>query len=224
MKNIGVILAGNGFLDGAEIREAVLTLLSIDQQGAKATIFAPDFDQFHTINHLTNEEMKEKRNVLIESARIARGQIHPLEDINIDELDGLIIPGGFGVAKNLSTIAFDGAKAKVDKTFQQIMVSAFERKIPIGAICISPAVICLILKEASPSLTIGDDEATAGLINSLGGNHIQSEVTDVHVDEKNKIVSTPAYMFGDARLSKVATGIDKCVKEVIALINQGSGS
>ena len=101
MKNIGVILAGCGYLDGAEIREAVLTLLAIDQHGAKAKMFAPNIDQHHVVNHLSGEETKETRNVLLESARIARGEIQDLQDLNMSDLDAIILPGGFGVAKKL---------------------------------------------------------------------------------------------------------------------------
>ena len=217
MKNIGVILAGCGYLDGAEIREAVLTLLSIDQHGAKAKIFAPNIDQHHVVNHLSGEETNETRNVLLESARIARGEIQDLENLDMNELDALILPGGFGVAKNLSSLAFDGADAKINEKLNHVLHQALELKKPIGAICISPAVICLGINQAKPTLTIGTDGATANVIETLGGTHEQTQAHEVSIDEKNKIVSTPAYMHGEAPISKICIGIDKCIKKVLDL-------
>ena len=218
MKNIGVILAGCGYLDGAEIREAVLTLLSIDQHGAKAKIFAPNIDQHHVVNHHSGEETNETRNVILESARIARGEIQDLENLDMNELDAIILPGGFGVAKNLSSLAFDGPDGKINEQLNKILHQALELKKPIGAICISPAVICLGIGKSNPKVTIGNDEGTVGAIEALGGTHKQTQANEIVIDEKNKIISTPAYMHGDAPLAKIAEGIDKCVKKVIELI------
>ena len=218
MKNIGVIMAGCGYLDGAEIREAVLTLLSIDKHEAKATIYAPNVDQHHVVNHLTGEETGESRNVLLETARIARGEVKDLSEVNMNELDALIIPGGFGVAKNLSSLAFDGPKGNIHSDFSKVLIDCHKSNKPIGAICISPAVICLALGKAQPELTIGNDSSTAGVISELGGKHVDCEVHQIYTDEKNKIVSTPAYMYGDAPISKIAEGIDQCVNQVISLI------
>ena len=136
MKNIGVIMAGCGYLDGAEIRESCTLLLSIDKQGASPAIFAPNIDQYHVVNHLTGEETGELRNVLLESARIARGEINDLSEIDMNELDGLIIPGGFGVAKNLSSLAFDGEKGRINPDFSKLLKDCHESNKPIGAICI----------------------------------------------------------------------------------------
>ena len=217
MKNIGVILAGCGYLDGAEIRESVLTLLCIDECGANAEIFAPNINQHHVVNHLNGEEKNEARNVLEESARIARGKIKDLESLEINKLDALILPGGFGVAKNLSNLAFNGPEGEINETLSQILTTALEQKKPIGAICISPAVICLGIGKASPEVTIGNDEGTAGAIKALGGIHQNKTVKEIQIDMKNKIVTTPAYMYDDASISDVAAGISQCVKKVIEL-------
>ncbi len=218
MKNIGVIISGCGYLDGAEIREAVLTLLSIDKYGARPSIYAPNVDQYHVVNHLTGEETGESRNVLLEAGRIARGEVIDLSEIKMNELDALIIPGGFGVAKNLSSLAFEGQKGSIHPVFSKVLKDCHDSHKPIGAICISPAVICMALGKAQPELTIGNDTSTAGIINELGGKHIDCDVHQIHTDKKNKIVSTPAYMYGDAPISRIAQGIDQCVKEVINLI------
>ena len=217
MKNIGVILAGCGYLDGAEIREAVLTLLAVDQHGAKAKIFAPNIDQHHVVNHLNGEETKETRNVLLESARIARGEIQDLQDLNMSELDAIILPGGFGVAKNLSTLAFDGPNGKINEQLNQVLHQALELKKPIGAICISPAVICLGIGKSNPEVTIGNDEGTAEAIKALGGTHVSLNPNESHIDTKNKIVSTPAYMYDNAPISQIFQGINDCVKNIIEL-------
>ena len=217
MKNIGVILAGCGYLDGAEIREAVLTLLAIDQHGAKAKMFAPDINQHHVVNHLSGRETNETRNVLLESARIARGDIEDLKNLNINELDAIILPGGFGVAKNLSSLAFDGPNGEINQQLNQVLQQALELKKPIGAICISPAVICLGIGKSNPEVTIGNDEATAGVIQSLGGTHVNLSPSESHIDTKNKIVSTPAYMYDDAPISQIYQGINDFVKNVIEL-------
>ncbi len=217
MKNIGVILAGCGYLDGAEIREAVLTLLAIDTRGAKARIFAPNINQHHVINHLSGEEQTETRNVLIESARIARGEIEDLNQLDLNTLDAIILPGGFGVAKNLSDLAFNGPNGKINEQLKIILQQAIELRKPIGAICISPAVICLGLGEKSPSVTIGNDEGTAGAISSLGGIHHNKNADEIQVDEVNKIISTPAYMYDQASISDIAIGIDLCVQKVLEM-------
>ena len=218
MKNIAVILSGCGYLDGAEIRESVLTLLALDQTGACSHIYAPDVDQHHVINHLSGEEVKiETRNVLTESARIARGSVKDIKELDMKTVDAIVVPGGFGVAKNLSSLALKGPDGEINKSFKNVLQEAITLKIPIGAICISPAVICLALGSKSPEVTIGEDEGTAGAIESMGGIHIKTYANEIHIDEKNKIVSTPAYMYDDASISDVYEGISKCVKKVIDL-------
>ena len=104
-KNILVILSGCGVYDGAEIHESVLTLLALARHGASVTIAAPNKDQMHVINHATGDVMSESRNVMVEAARIARGQITDLSEIQSGDYDAVFIPGGFGAAKNLCTFA-----------------------------------------------------------------------------------------------------------------------
>lgn len=213
MKKIGVLLAGCGYLDGAEINESVFTLLALSNKNVTAKIFAPNIKQFHTVNHLTGEESGEVRNVLNESARIARGEIEDITKIKVSHLDALIIPGGFGVAKNLSDFAFKGIDAQVNESVQNIIKDFHQQKKPIGAICISPAVVSLMIKA---KLTIGNDIATASAINSLGSTHQEATAEEVVIDKENKIVSTPAFMTSSP-LSEIYKGIEKCVTEVIKL-------
>ncbi len=217
-KKVAVILSGCGFLDGAEIRESVLTLLALDKQDAEVKIFAPNTNQHHTINHLDSSEVQAQRNILEEAARIARGEIQPLSELEADRFDALVIPGGFGVAKNLSTLAFKGASGEINTEFAATLRSFYNQKKPIGAICIAPAVICLELGKEGIEVTIGNDSGTAEAIHTLGAKHIDCNVDEIHVDEKHRIVSTPAYMYGDAKISGVAVGIEKCIAKVLEML------
>jgi enhancing lycopene biosynthesis protein 2 len=213
MKKIGVILSGCGFMDGAEINEAVLTLLAISRQGATPLLMAPNVNQYHVINHTNGQAVQETRNVLIESSRIARGEIKDINEVSADDFDALMIPGGFGVAKNLSNFAFKGAQAAIIPEVAKMLKAVNDQQKPIGAICISPAVLALLFKA---KLTIGSDEATSQIINDLGGQHFQKNANEIQVDEELKIVSTPAFML-NAPLHEISEGIDQCVKKVIEL-------
>jgi enhancing lycopene biosynthesis protein 2 len=212
MKKFAVVLSGCGVFDGAEIHEATLTLLAIAQQGASYDIFAPDVNQYHVINHLTHKEMPEKRNVLVESARIARGKIRPLSQFNASSYDALIFPGGFGAAKNLSTVAFDGPNAKVNPDVEAAVKSMHKAGKPIGALCIAPAVIAKILTGIE--VTIGDDSGMAATIRKMGGVHINTTHGEVVVDKKNKIFTTPCYML-DATIVQIYEGARNVVNEIM---------
>lgn len=214
MKKIAVVLAGNGVYDGAEIHEAVLTLLAIARQGAQYQCFAPDIEQAQVVNHLTGKVMPEKRNVLVEAARIARGNIKPLSAYKAEDFDALIFPGGFGVAKNLCTFAFDGIKCKVNPDVEKAVRATAVAEKPIGALCISPVLMAKILTEVE--VTIGDDEATADAIENLGATHINATHGEIVVDEKYKLVTTPCYML-DATIDQIADGAENLVKKIIAL-------
>ena len=219
MKKIGVVLSGCGFYDGAEIHESVLTLLAIDKAGAEAICMAPDMKQMHVINHLNGEETGEKRNVLQESARIARGNIKNIADIKVGDIDALIFPGGFGAAKNLCDFAVKGSECDVQPDVASLVKVMIEAKKPVGAACIAPALIAGIFKgneNTKPSLTIGNDKDTAGAIETMGSSHVNCQVKEFTVDHENKIVSTPAYMLA-TRITDVAEGIEKMVNAVIEM-------
>jgi enhancing lycopene biosynthesis protein 2 len=214
---VGVILSGCGFKDGAEIHESVLTLLALDRAGAEAVCFAPDIDQAQVIDHRTDEAMAEKRNVLRESARIARGAITDVADANADQLDALILPGGFGAALNLSDFAVKGPDATVDAGVARLVSAMHEAKKPIGAICIAPAVIARVLgKDGQPTLTIGNDAGTAEALEACGAHHEACPVESFVVDSEQRIVSTPAYMLGPT-IKHVAEGIERCVSAVLEM-------
>lgn len=215
MKKVGVVLSGCGVYDGAEISEAVLTLLALARGGAEAICFAPDKTQAEVINHLTGEAMPERRNVLIEAARIARGNIHPLNMAKADELDALIVPGGFGAAKNLSDFASQGSECGVDESLKALAQRMHQLGKPLGFICIAPAMLPKIF-DFPLRLTIGTDIDTAELIEEMGGEHIPCPVDDIVVDEENKIVTTPAYMLAQT-IAEAAEGIDKLVGRVLVL-------
>jgi enhancing lycopene biosynthesis protein 2 len=215
-KQIGVLLSGCGVFDGAEIHEAVLTLLFLDRGGASIQCMAPDMDQFHVINHLTQQESDEQRNVLVESARIARGEIRDVASVSAAEIDALIIPGGFGAAKNLSDFAIKGPDAQVHPQVQRLMSEMADQSKPIGAICIAPATLTRALSSRNPNVTIGNDIGTAAGIETMGGTHCDCPVDDICVDEKNHIVTTPAYMLGPG-IKDVAVGIEKLVNKILSL-------
>lgn len=212
---IGVLLSGCGVFDGSEIHEAVLTLFFLDQAGTAAVCIAPDVDSLHVINHLTQAPVEEKRNVRVESARIARGNIRDVATVHADELDGLIIPGGFGAAKNLSDFAVNGPDGTVHPEIERLINEMADRKKPIGAICIAPATLVMALRGRTPKVTIGNDVGTASAIQALGGVHQNCKVDEICVDEKNRIVTTPAYMLGPG-IKEVAVGIEKLVSKVLA--------
>jgi len=216
MPKIGVVLSGCGVMDGSEIHETVLTLLALSRKGAEAVCLAPNADQYHVINHLTNEETKEKRNVLVESARIARGKIKDIKTVKTAELDGLIFPGGYGAAKNLCTFAFDGPDCKVHPDVARLTKEVHEAGKPIGAICISPALMAKIFQGQSAQLTIGNDAGTAAAIKKLGQQHVECTVRETCVDKKKKLVTTPAYMLAKT-IAEAYEGIEKLVTEVLSL-------
>ncbi len=220
MPKIGVLLAGCGVFDGSEIHEAVITLLELDRAGAEIICMAPNMVQRHVINHLTQEEMPEERNVLVESARIARGNIRDVREISASALDGLIIPGGFGVAKNLCDFAFKGPDASVHPEVARLLREMVEAKKPIGAICIAPALVTRALASRRPEVTIGTDSQTAHAIETMGGTHKSCGVHEIHVDEKNNIMTTPAYMLGPG-IKDVAEGIRTLVLTVVERATRG---
>lgn len=216
-KKIGVVLSGCGVRDGSEIHEAVLTLLAIDRNNAEAVCMAPDIEVPET-NHLTMQETGARRNVLVESARIARGNIRDIRDVRAADLDAVIFPGGFGAAKNLCNFAEKGAAATIQPDVARLLKEMAAAKKPIGAICIAPVVIAATLgREYAPQVTIGTDAGTAAAIAETGSRHLDCPVTEFVVDKKNKIVSTPAYMLAE-HISEAAEGIEKAVKAVIDLI------
>lgn len=215
MKKIAVILAGCGVYDGAEINEAVLTLLEILSQGATYQCMAPNIDQAHVINHLTGQEMNETRNVLVEAARIARGNILDVAAANPVDYDALIMPGGFGVAKNISTFAFKGAECSINEEVLTFAQGIHKAGRPIGLICIAPALAPLIFGEGVIT-TIGVDAGTATEIEKMGGVHQRCTLKDIVVDHANKYVSTPAYMLAENPL-QAHEGIRKLVTKVLEL-------
>ena len=216
MSKVAVVLAGCGFYDGAEINEAVLTLLCLEQQGATYQCFAPNVQQMHVINHLTGQVAEgESRNVLVEAARIARGRIQDVRDARVDEFDALLVPGGFGAAKNLSNFAVAGAAMVVQPDFLALARAFHKAGKPIGLICIAPVMAAAIFGDGV-RCTIGNDAETAAAITAMGAEHLQCPVSEARVDVERKLVTTPAYMLAGG-VSEAYTGISECVQEVLAL-------
>lgn len=214
MKKFAIVLSGCGVFDGAEIHEATLTMLAIKKLGADYQIFAPDIDQHHVINHYTGKEMKEKerRNVLVESARIARGDIKSLDEFNVNKFDALIFPGGFGAAKNLSSVAFKGAEAEVDEEVERAVKEMLVAKKPIGALCISPAVIAKIIGDVR--VTIGQEEDTAKTIEAMGATHVTTDHGDVVIDDDKLVFTTPCYML-EADITQIWDGAFNIVEAML---------
>ncbi len=214
MKKIAVVLSGCGYLDGAEITEAVSLLIALHQAGAAVSCFAPSIEAAH-VNHLQGKETPEKRNVLVEAARICRGQVQSLKELQVENFDGLALPGGFGVAKNLCDWAQKGAACEVLPEMQKIILAFHAQSKPIGAICIAPALIAKVLGKFHVSLTIGNDKATAAEIEKTGAHHVDCPVEDYVTDRETKVVSTPAYMYDNAKPHQVFAGISAMVRELV---------
>jgi enhancing lycopene biosynthesis protein 2 len=216
-KTIGVILSGAGYLDGAELSEAILSLLALDEAGVDVLVFAPDVE-LHEVHHLTGEATGHKRSVLAESARIARGKVADVATVKGTDVDGWVLPGGFGAAKNLCDFAEKGAAATAHKEVARVVREALAARMPVGACCIAPALLAVITKNSGPHLrlTIGNDEGTAKALRALGAEHVNCAVDEIALDADHKVVTTPAYMYDDARIADVAKGIRKVVEQVVA--------
>lgn len=215
MKKVGVILSGAGVYDGSEIHEAVITLLAIARHGAQAVCFAPDKWQSDVVNHVMGETLAERRNVLIEAARIARGNVQPLSQASANDLDALIVPGGFGAAKNLSNFASLGSECTVDSSLKTLALEMHEAGKPLGFMCIAPAMLPKIF-DFPLRLTIGTDIDTAEVLEEMGAEHVPCPVDDIVVDEEHKVVTTPAYMLAED-IAQAASGIEKLVARVLVL-------
>lgn len=220
MKTVGVVLAGCGFLDGAEIYESVLTLLALDRAGVTVQCLAPDVEQMHVVNHRTGEPAAERRNVLVEAARLARGKIEPLSVDWVDKLDAVVFPGGFGAAKNYCDYAVNGDDCAILPVVDEFFHAWMESGKPLGLVCISPVVFARAFKGQSlhPTLTVGPASGAAASIATFGGTHVETTASETVVDRPHRIVSTPAYMC-QTRISEVARGIEHMVAELLALGN-----
>lgn len=216
MVKIGVVLAGCGMLDGSEIHEATLLLLAIDKAGAQALCFAPDKPQADVVDHLKKQPLKEKRNVLAESARIARSDVRSLVEAKASALDAVIIPGGFGAAKNLCTFASEGADCQVDPAVANLLREMRQAGKPIGAACIAPVILAKLFGDGA-QVTIGSDAATAKTIQAMGAKHVEAAATGVVVDKERRLATTPCYMLAQ-RISQVAEGMEKLVAAVLELV------
>jgi len=224
---IGVIFSGSGVYDGTEIHEGVFTLLSIKKVGADAVCFAPDINQHHVINHITGEEMNEIRNVLVESARIARGDIQSLDKFDPAQLDALVLPGGFGAAKNLSKWAFSGPDGEINKQVKNAIISMVKAKKPVAGLCMGPTVIAKALEGSgvSATLTVGTTEAPSpyeiGAISQgmekTGATAVMKTVEEIEVDEKNKIVTAPCYMM-EADILQIRNNVQKAIEALVKLV------
>ena len=219
MKKVGVIISGCGFMDGAEIHETVATLAALENHGLEAVCFAPDVNQMHVVNHLTGSVAEgETRNVLVEAARIARGNISALKEDSCDNMNAIMMPGGFGAAKNLSDYAVKGADMAVIPVVEKVLDKAIQTGKPIAAVCISPVLLAGILKGKSPLLTVGAAGPDAENLEKLGGKHQVTDNEEVVVDKKNKLVTGPCYML-NASVGNIIRGCDAVVAELKKFLN-----
>jgi len=216
-KKVAVIISGCGYLDGAEIQEAVFTMLALDQAGAEVSFFAPDEDQMHVIDHTKAEPAEgEKRNVLKEAARIVRGKIADVKSADASNFDALIFPGGFGAAKNLSDFAVNGPDCKINAAVEKLIKDFHAAGKPIGFICIAPALAAKVIGDGV-KLTIGTDEGTASALESLGAKHVNCKVNEACIDEDKKVASAPAFMYDAGPSAGVFEGIQKVVQAVLKM-------
>ncbi|MBD3336035.1 MAG: isoprenoid biosynthesis glyoxalase ElbB [Candidatus Eisenbacteria bacterium] len=218
MARIGLILSGCGVMDGSEIHESVAAILALDRAGAEIVYMAPNGPQMHTINHVTGDVAGDERNILIEASRISRGPIEDVAKVAAADLDALVIPGGYGAAKNLCDFATKGADCQAQPDVARLIKEMHGSGKPIGAMCIAPALVARVLGRETDGLelTVGNDAGTAGALEKLGARHVEKGVREAHVDTKNKVVSTPAYMLAQ-RPSEAADGIQQLVQEVLRL-------
>lgn len=212
MKKFAVILNGCGHLDGSEIHESVMTLLAIDRQECSYTIFAPDMPQYHVMNHLTRQPMEGERNMMVEAARIARGNIREISEYRPADFDALVIPGGFGVAKNLFTYAIDGVNAKVLDSVRKAIVDTHDARKPIGALCISPVLVTKVLGDIT--VTVGSDPGTIADVEKMGASHVNTNITEVISDKQNLIFTTPCYML-DATIADIADSAENLISTML---------
>ena len=213
MKKFAIILSGCGVYDGSEIHESTMVMLAIKKSGFDFELFAPNKEQYHVVNHLTGEVTNEKRNVLVESARIARGNVKDLKLLQAKDFDILILPGGFGAAKNLSTYAIDGEKMSVDNEVERVILDFYKSRKPIGAMCIAPVIIAKLIPDSI--VTIGQDSKTAQDIYTFGAKHKNSNKTEVVIDYENKIVTTPCYML-ESNIAEIYDGAYNLVSALLA--------
>jgi len=217
-KKIGVLLAGCGVKDGSEIHEATLTLYFLDMKGAEIVCMAPDKDQMDVVDHVTGKATGEKRNALVEAARIARGNIIDVKKVKAADLDAIIVPGGFGSAKNLCTFGVDGPECTADEDAARLLREMHRAGKPIGALCIAPALIARVFgADAAPEITIGTDSGTAAAMEKMGAKHKKADVDEIVVDAKNKIVTTPCYML-NARVDQIAEGADNLIRAMLEMM------
>lgn len=217
-KRVAVILAGAGVYDGSELHEAVLSLYFLSRAGAEVQCFAPDIPQAHVVNHLTGTEMPETRNVLVEAARVARGKIQPVTALKVADFDALLMPGGFGMAKNLASFAFKGADCDIDAEIQSVIRNFHGAGKPIAALCISPAVVARAFKGSTVQLrlTIGNEAPTAAAIETFGAQHQDADPGEVVIDAANKLVSSPCYMYNSS-IGVVGQGVERAVDALLAM-------
>lgn len=219
MKSAALILAGSGSCDGSEIHEATLALYFLSLEGFKTQVFAPNVVQYDVVNHLNGENNNENRNVLVESARIARGNILPIEDLYSADFDVLVIPGGFGAAKNLFTFAYDGINFSVNEHVEKAILSFHSARKPIAAMCIAPVMISNVLGKYGVEVTLGpQSELGYDLSKKYGANIVVAQPSEVVVDEHNKVVTTPAYMYGDSTIKEVGEGAHNLVRSLKSLM------
>lgn len=216
MRKVGVVLSGCGVQDGSEIHEATLLLLALDRAGVEAVCFAPDKPQADVVDHLKGSPENASRNVLAESARLARGKIRPLSEARAEELDAVILPGGFGAAKNLCSFAKDGAGCSVEPDLERLLRRLNDAGKPIGAACIAPVILARVFGRERPEVTIGSDAATAKAVEAMGARHKACEATGVVVDRERRFATTPAYMLAKG-VAEVADSLDALVKAVLRL-------
>jgi enhancing lycopene biosynthesis protein 2 len=226
MKKYAVLLAGSGVYDGSEIHEATFALLSIKQNGADYQCFAPNKNQHHVINHLTGEEMPESRNILIESARIARGQVKDLKELDASHYDGLVMPGGFGAAKNWSKWAFDGPEGEVDPDVKKTILDFLALGKPICALCVAPAILAKALQDTSyqAEVTLGstaepspyDIAGTHTAVSTLGVKTIEKTLRDIHIDHHNRIITAPCYMM-EGSIADIYSNVKMAIDQLVRI-------
>ena len=221
MKKIAVILSGCGNRDGSELQESLSLLQAIDRRGWQYQCFAPA-GMFEVVPHIDVQDDEEEgtvldmeqRDIFVESARIARGNLLPLEQYSADDYDALALPGGMGAARNLSTFAFDGPRMEVMDLVTDAILATYRAHKPVVAMCIAPMVLAKVLGRYEVELTLGPDDNQASQVAKGFGCKVRAcGPTDVCVDSEHKVLTTPAYMAA-SRISEIFAGAENMVAEL----------
>ena len=189
--------------DGSDVHESVLLLLALEEAGERPVLLAPDIRQGRTVDHLSAGTVEgEDRNVLCESARLGRGIVRALATVRPDELEALVIPGGYGPVVNFSGgFAMPGAARRILPEVEPFLQHFLMERKPLGLIGLGEVPVRTLLgQEMEPPSPPADPR------------HLR-------VDADRRIVHTPGFA-AFTRLADVRAGIEAMVAALLRLMEE----